>query len=248
MLNTLTMIDSFNFLQNKYTKWYFNIVSNAQNRDIVGYTEKHHIIPKSLGGSNDRENLVKLTAREHFICHWLLTKMVEGVKKHKMLTAVYRMMIQRGDNQQRIVPTGRIYESIRIQWAIEHSKWLTGRFSGSNNPNFNKKWSDEARRKMSLSQTGKKASLETKLKMSAMRKGVGSGISKNNSNGIIKSWEITREDRIGDKHPMYGKSHSESSKNKMKESSAKRWTLEARAEFSAKLKEKNRLKKLQEKL
>jgi len=37
------------FLKNKYTKWYFNIISNAQNRNVSGHTEKHHIIPRSLG-------------------------------------------------------------------------------------------------------------------------------------------------------------------------------------------------------
>jgi len=48
------MLDTFDFLKNKYTKWYFNIVSAAQNRDISGYTEEHHIIPKSLGGNYKR--------------------------------------------------------------------------------------------------------------------------------------------------------------------------------------------------
>lgn len=57
------------FLINKYTKWYFNIIESAQRQEMDGYTEKHHIIPKSLGGSNDKTNIVKLTAREHFICH-----------------------------------------------------------------------------------------------------------------------------------------------------------------------------------
>ena len=70
------MLTPVKFLQNKYTKWYFNIISKAQNRDTLGYVEKHHIIPKSLGGNNEQTNLVKLTAREHFVCHWLLTKMV----------------------------------------------------------------------------------------------------------------------------------------------------------------------------
>lgn len=67
------------YLQNKYTRWYYNIVNAAQNRSINGYVEKHHIIPKSLGGSNKKINIVSLTAREHFICHWLLTKMTHGI-------------------------------------------------------------------------------------------------------------------------------------------------------------------------
>jgi hypothetical protein len=61
------------FIDNKYTKWYYNIVNNRKNNPI-DEGEKHHIIPKSLGGNN-KENLVKLTYREHYICHLLLTKM-----------------------------------------------------------------------------------------------------------------------------------------------------------------------------
>jgi 5-methylcytosine-specific restriction endonuclease McrA len=58
------------YLQNKYTRWYYNIIQRAQQRNISGYTEKHHIIPRSFGGSNQKENLVALTAREHFVCHF----------------------------------------------------------------------------------------------------------------------------------------------------------------------------------
>lgn len=62
-------------VDNKYSRWYFNIIENAKNRiKIDEYFEIHHIIPKSFGGSNDSSNLVKLTYREHFLCHWLLTK------------------------------------------------------------------------------------------------------------------------------------------------------------------------------
>jgi cellobiose-specific phosphotransferase system component IIA len=65
------------FIDNKYTRWYYNIVTNAKSRISIGYTEKHHIIPKSCGGNNSKNNLVALTAREHFVCHLLLIRMVE---------------------------------------------------------------------------------------------------------------------------------------------------------------------------
>lgn len=39
-----------------------------------GIHERHHIIPKSIGGTNDTSNIAILTYREHFIAHWLLTK------------------------------------------------------------------------------------------------------------------------------------------------------------------------------
>ena len=70
-----------NFIDNKYTRWYYAIVANARCRIVNGYTENHHIFPKSIGGDNSMDNLVLLTAREHFICHWLLTKMIKN-KKH----------------------------------------------------------------------------------------------------------------------------------------------------------------------
>ena len=41
------------FKENKYTKWYYNIVKNAALRTLNSvYTESHHIVPKSLGGNN----------------------------------------------------------------------------------------------------------------------------------------------------------------------------------------------------
>lgn len=72
------------FINNKYTNWYYNIINNAKNRVLTGYFETHHIIPKSLGGSDDKLNLVELTAREHFIVHKLLVKMTTGKSKQKM--------------------------------------------------------------------------------------------------------------------------------------------------------------------
>ncbi len=106
------------FIQNKYTKWYYNIVKQASLRAPVGYIEKHHIIPKSMGGSNDKENIVALTAREHFICHLLLTKMTEGTNRYKMLHAVWRLTTSRKDKV-----SSKIYEQIKI----ERSKAMTGR-------------------------------------------------------------------------------------------------------------------------
>lgn len=64
------------YLQNKYTYWYYSIIDKARSRTIAGYFEKHHIVPKCLGGNDTEENLINLTPKEHFLCHWLLTKMV----------------------------------------------------------------------------------------------------------------------------------------------------------------------------
>jgi hypothetical protein len=68
------------FKDNKYTKVYNKIIANAISRQWKKQLgrERHHIIPRSLGGPNTKENLVYLSCREHAICHWLLVKMTEG--------------------------------------------------------------------------------------------------------------------------------------------------------------------------
>lgn len=111
------------FLDNKYTTVYNLIIKNAQTRAMhEGYFEKHHIIPKSLGGSNDKDNLVKLTAREHFVCHRLLTKITSGATKAKMIFAMRRLAVKGNKHQSsRFVTTSRTYELIMKQARNEHS-------------------------------------------------------------------------------------------------------------------------------
>ena len=103
------------FTANKYTRWYYDIVNRAKTRTLLAdtYYEKHHIIPRSLKGKNNKDNLVKLTAREHFICHWLLTKMVTGKEKKKMAYACKMMMHSHNKGQQRYRVTSKIYESLK---------------------------------------------------------------------------------------------------------------------------------------
>lgn len=115
------------FLSNKYALWYFQIVENARRRVSEGYSEQHHIIPKSLGGSNLPENLVSLSAREHFICHLLLTKMTSGEDRTKMQWAL--QMMRRGNNRQkqRYTPSARLYEVARKACAIAVSATHKGK-------------------------------------------------------------------------------------------------------------------------
>ena len=82
-----------NWLNNKYTNWYNRIIRNAQSRELDTYYEIHHIVPKSLGGTNQKSNLVKLTAKEHYVCHLLLMKMYSDKKaKQKMQKEAPRAM------------------------------------------------------------------------------------------------------------------------------------------------------------
>lgn len=112
------------FINNKYTTWYFNLISKAQTRPITGYTEKHHIIPKCLGGDNSSTNLVHLTAREHFICHRMLTKMVDTSVKHKLVFAAWQQ--SRPSKHKDVKISSRTYETLRKQL----SETYTGRKRG----------------------------------------------------------------------------------------------------------------------
>ena len=97
------------YLQNKYTRCYYNIVDRAKARSTVGYLERHHIIPKSLGGLDNASNLVELTAREHFICHWLLTKMLSNSPEQKKLYHAFSALAMVSSNQQRTI-TSKQYQ------------------------------------------------------------------------------------------------------------------------------------------
>lgn len=128
-------------LDNKYTKWYHKIIENSKIRNLSGGFEKHHIIPKSLGGSNMQHNIAKLTPREHFVCHMLLTKMTQGRDKAKMVNAALRLS---NDHKGRCI-NARIYSIIKK----ERAKYLSETGRGPDNHFFGKKHSDETRKKMS---------------------------------------------------------------------------------------------------
>ena len=84
-----------NHQKSKYQRWYEELCSKARCRIIPAcYTEVHHVLPRSLGGSDDGSNLVRLTYREHFICHWLLTKIHTGINLHKMQRALWAMTLK----------------------------------------------------------------------------------------------------------------------------------------------------------
>ena len=106
------------YLTNKYTNVYNAIIEHAKNRELNSYFEKHHIVPQSLGGTNNKENIVKLTAREHFICHLLLTKMVDGPNKSKMYQAAWMMASCSGKNQERYKINNRLYEELKFKMSL----------------------------------------------------------------------------------------------------------------------------------
>jgi len=199
---------------NKYEKWYNSIISKGANAKLPG-NERHHILPKSLGGSDDASNLIYITAREHFICHWLLIKIYATGEEHwKMLNAL-RMMRAENPNQKRYKTkiTSRVYARLKE----EYSKLQSQRVSGINNPMHGDKFYRSlagkkrqstavsgdnngskqpiAREKIALSKLGKKRkpfTEEWKMKLSAAASG------KNNSRYGKPVSEETRK-KIGER-------------------------------------------------
>lgn len=111
------------FIDNKYTKIYFNIIDRAKSRDLEQYSETHHIVPRALGGDDDLSNLVKLTPKEHYLCHALLPKMVEGKYRYKMLAAFNMMHV--GHDGKRY--TSNLYEHYKVKFYKEHSERQKGK-------------------------------------------------------------------------------------------------------------------------
>ena len=103
-----------------YQRIYNDIIERGKQDELAGlrkrkngnYYERHHIIPRCMNGNNDKENLVLLTAREHFLCHWLLCKIYPNIGK--LICAFWAMCNQNTKPIQcRIIPSSRIYEEGR---------------------------------------------------------------------------------------------------------------------------------------
>lgn len=104
-----------------YHNIYNQLISKAQNRecDPDSYYENHHIIPSCIGGPNTKDNLVPLTFREHYVCHWLLTKIHTGSQDAMSLASAFWKMTQSSGNQKRNL-TSRQFERARKHYMDNH--------------------------------------------------------------------------------------------------------------------------------
>jgi hypothetical protein len=113
-----------------YSKHYDQLISRAKDRVLNEYYERHHIIPRCLGGSDEKSNFVKLTAREHFIAHLLLHKMHPN--NGKLLCAVVMMCC--GQEERKV--SNRLYGWMRSK----HSAVMSEMQSNSGNSQWGTKW------------------------------------------------------------------------------------------------------------
>lgn len=124
-------------MSTKYYTWYNAIVNHRMKNPLEddAYREVHHIIPKSLNGSNDRDNLVALSAREHFICHYLLTK-IYPVGSNEWYKMQHAFMMMAADKHGKRYFNARLYEACRHRFSVTMSRNQIG----DKNSQFGKIW------------------------------------------------------------------------------------------------------------
>lgn len=175
------------------------------------YFENHHIIPSSLGGSNDKDNMVLLTAREHYICHWLLYK----ITPCKENAFSWWMMSNNNGNEyheERKIQSSRKYEYARNAF----SKHISEVHKGKN-------LSDEHKNKLSVSKIGgknpmygKKHSDEHRVYLSEINSGEKNGFyGKTHTEETKKRISNAAKTRVGEKSNRYGEKHTEETKKKL---------------------------------
>lgn len=141
-----------------HRKVYQQLVDYAKSRNLTKkdcYIEQHHIIPRSEGGTDDKSNLVNLTAREHYIAHLLLAKIYDDDAMHSAV-----VFMQTGHLKDRTFKfNSHLYSKLRNNFSALRSAKMSGDknpFFGKHSPMFGRHHSANAKQRISLSCKGKK--------------------------------------------------------------------------------------------
>lgn len=151
---------------------YLKFIESLKSQTLDGYCEVHHIVPKSLGGTNDKSNLISLTARQHYIAHWMLWKALGGVAGRSFF-----MMSNFGKYGQ---VNSKTYGLARKDYSEQVKEQMAKK---PNIPAFTpehreklrraklgRKLSSQHRENIGLASRGRKCSEETKMKISNTKK------------------------------------------------------------------------------
>jgi hypothetical protein len=141
-----------------YQGIYDRLIERARGRKLSGYSERHHVLPRCMGGGNSRENIVRLTPEEHYVAHLLLVKI--HPRNFRLLWAASSMT---GANRRQQARKNKLYGCLRRRLSDGMRERSSGRTASA-----------EARAKMSASRQGKRRgphSVETREKLSLAAKG-----------------------------------------------------------------------------
>lgn len=190
-----------------YQKIYDDICKRGQERILPEgtYVEKHHIVPKCLGGGNEKSNITPLTAREHFLVHYILTRIYPN--NSKIWNACFKMC-HSGNGQKRFIPNSRLYEFIKI----ELNKLTKGK---TYEELYGIEKAKELKEKISKKLVGKIVSEETKQRMCIAQQGIDRLGKKIHSEEQKEKWS---RERSGEGSFFFGKKLSPESIRKRTES------------------------------
>ena len=167
-----------------YSLLYEKLIQKAKDRNFaLTVCEKHHIVPKSMGGSNKKDNIVSLSPKEHYVAHHLLWK----IHKNKEMHYAFWLMVTRATKYglRDYTVTSRVYEIAKTEHSKQASILMTGRKRSAETlkkaseslkgkPAWNKGltgiYTEESLLKMSIARTGYVESEETSKKKSESAK------------------------------------------------------------------------------
>lgn len=167
----------------------------VERKEVKGYKEVHHIVPRSLGGSDESSNLVELTAREHFIAHLLLAKIYPDTG---MVHAAFKMACIFRDNGK-VKINSRLYEMLRREHAMRVSTDTVARAKKSKALKGKKQSPEHIRARTDARlKNGPWLSEETKKKIGEGNKGkVGSWAGKKLPRESVEKRKVTMRERGG---------------------------------------------------
>lgn len=173
------------FVDNKYARWYHAFIEARRFRKHQKGMQRHHIMPKSLGGLDVPSNFVYLTPREHFHAHLVLTYITEGQARSKMAFALKRF-------------GGR---NAKWSYAIA-AKRLSVAMSGEGNPFYGKKHTAESKLKFS----GENHGMHGRSCTDVWVENYGQEVADQLKIDMLSKRSASLS---GDKNPMFGKAHDE---------------------------------------
>lgn len=176
-----------------YERIYSEFIADRLTKQPVKptYFEKHHIVPRSLGGGNEKSNIIRLVPEDHLFAHLMLAKVHGGGMWHAvnaMLMQSHKRAVGSRYSQMR----RRLYAKAKIEFSAAHSAKMKGRFLGEDHPmfgvpcselakqktrerhaaGFNPMGTPEARDKLSKAMKGRVFSADHRLKISIAKAGV----------------------------------------------------------------------------
>lgn len=202
---------------------FINNILETRGRFECGdeYHERHHILPKCMGGTDDEDNLIDLFAREHFEAHRLLA--IENPKISGLQFAWWNMCQCPGSSKKRENVTPEEYEEARVSFVLSisgknHPMYGIHRF-GEDNPMYGRCHNEEAKQRMSDIKKGennpffgKHHSEEHKAKLSEAYRGENAPLygrtwwDENTPQEKIDEWKMRLSKSLsGKNNPMYGR-------------------------------------------